>query len=140
MYLKELRVSYGYSISGTRDPLLSMMSSFVLSGGEQKRVSIVEIMTARGLIQPWGNSRLGSSTTLLFVKGPRIATDVLGWTTPTTIYQTGEGICVLFDKAVALDHGCQVYYFGPPPEARTYFDGLGFEFLPRQSIGKISES
>lgn len=47
-------------------------------------------------------------------------------------YQAGEGIYELFDKVIVLDKGRQVF-FGPPTEARSYFEGLGFKSLPRQS-------
>lgn len=47
-------------------------------------------------------------------------------------YQAGEGIYELFDKVMVLDHGRQVYY-GPPSEARAYFEQLGYKSLPRQS-------
>ena len=68
-----------------------------------------------------------------FVKGLRIMTDVLGQTTFVSLYQAGEGSYDLFDKVIVLDHRRQVY-FGPPSEARAYFEGLGFKVLPRQSI------
>ena len=47
-------------------------------------------------------------------------------------YQAGEGIYNLFDKVMVLDGGRQVY-FGPPSEARAYFQNLGYKSLPRQS-------
>ena len=47
-------------------------------------------------------------------------------------YQAGEGIYHLFDKVLVLDQGRQVFY-GAPGEARGYFEGLGFNPLPRQS-------
>jgi ATP-binding cassette, subfamily G (WHITE), member 2, SNQ2 len=47
-------------------------------------------------------------------------------------YQAGEGIYDLFDKVLVLDQGRQVYY-GPPSEARFYFENLGYRNLPRQS-------
>jgi ATP-binding cassette, subfamily G (WHITE), member 2, SNQ2 len=47
-------------------------------------------------------------------------------------YQAGEGIYDLFDKVLILDQGRQVYY-GPPSEARAYFENLGYKALPRQS-------
>src|ERR1700734_1978473 len=47
-------------------------------------------------------------------------------------YQAGEGIYNLFDKVLILDQGRQVYY-GPPSEARGYFENLGYKALPRQS-------
>lgn len=42
------------------------------------------------------------------------------------------GIYDLFDKVMVLDKGRQVF-FGPPAEARAYFEGLGYKPLPRQS-------
>ena len=105
-----------------------------VSGGERKRVSIAEMMATRARVQCWDNSTRGldASTALDFVKGLRIMTDVLGQTTFVSLYQAGEGIYDLFDKVMVLDHGRQVY-FGPPSEARGYFEGLGFRSLPRQS-------
>src|ERR1700691_5595985 len=47
-------------------------------------------------------------------------------------YQAGESIYNLFDKVLILDQGRQVYY-GPPSEARGYFENLGYKALPRQS-------
>ena len=47
-------------------------------------------------------------------------------------YQAGEGIYELFDKVLVLDKGRQVF-FGPPSEARRYFEQLGYKPLPRQS-------
>lgn len=47
-------------------------------------------------------------------------------------YQAGEGIYELFDKVMVLSEGRQVFY-GPPSEARAYFEGLGYNPLPRQS-------
>lgn len=47
-------------------------------------------------------------------------------------YQAGEGIYDLFDKVMVLDGGRQVFY-GPPNEARAYFENLGYNKLPRQS-------
>jgi ATP-binding cassette subfamily G (WHITE) protein 2 (SNQ2) len=50
----------------------------------------------------------------------------------TDRYQAGEGIYELFDKIIVLDEGRQVY-FGPPAEARLYFESIGYNHLPRQS-------
>ena len=47
-------------------------------------------------------------------------------------YQAGEGIYELFDKVMVLDQGRTVY-FGPPDQARQYFERLGYRSLPRQS-------
>lgn len=47
-------------------------------------------------------------------------------------YQAGEGIYELFDKVMVLDQGRTVY-FGPPDQARAYFERLGYRSLLRQS-------
>lgn len=105
-----------------------------VSGGERKRVSIAEMMATRAHVQCWDNSTRGldASTALDFAKSLRIMTDVLGQTTFVTLYQAGEGIYNLFDKVMVIDSGRTVFY-GPPSEARTYFEGLGYNKLPRQS-------
>ncbi|KAM5536016.1 hypothetical protein V8D89_010274 [Ganoderma adspersum] len=105
-----------------------------VSGGERKRVSIAEMMATRAHVLCFDNSTRGldASTALDFIKAMRVMTDVLGQTTFATLYQAGEGIYELFDKVLVLDKGRQVY-FGPPSEARAYFEGLGFKPLPRQS-------
>ncbi|TFK42022.1 pleiotropic drug resistance ABC transporter [Crucibulum laeve] len=105
-----------------------------VSGGERKRVSIAEMMATRARVQCWDNSTRGldASTALDFVKSLRVMTDVLGQTTFVTLYQAGEGIYDLFDKVLVLDKGHQVFY-GPPSEARAYFEQLGYNSLPRQS-------
>ncbi|KAJ7135007.1 ABC-2 type transporter-domain-containing protein [Mycena crocata] len=105
-----------------------------VSGGERKRVSIAEMMTTRARVQAWDNSTRGldASTALDFAKSLRIMTDILGQTTFVTLYQAGEGIYDLFDKVMVLSEGRQVF-FGPPSEARAYFENLGYKPLPRQS-------
>ena len=122
------------NISHTKSTLVGDEFVRGVSGGERKRVSIGEMMATRARVQSWDNSTRGldASTALDFVKGVRIATDVLGQTTFVSLYQAGEGIYDLFDKVMVLDHGRQVY-FGPPSEARAYFEDLGFKPLPRQS-------
>ncbi|KAG6874373.1 hypothetical protein C0995_015109 [Termitomyces sp. Mi166 len=122
------------NISHTKQTLVGDEFIRGVSGGERKRVSIAEMMATRGRVQCWDNSTRGldASTALDFVKSLRIMTDVLGQTTFVTLYQAGEGIYDLFDKVLVLDEGRQVF-FGPPAEARVYFENLGYKSLPRQS-------
>ncbi|KAI0006223.1 ABC-2 type transporter-domain-containing protein [Russula compacta] len=128
MLLKMLNIAY------TENTLVG--DSFVrgVSGGERKRVSIAEMMTTRARVQCWDNSSRGldASTAMDFVRSLRVMTDVLGQTTFATLYQAGEGIYELFDKVMVLDQGRTVY-FGPPNQARAYFERLGYRSLPRQS-------
>jgi len=48
-----------------------------------------------------------------------------------TRYQASEGIYNLFDRVLVMDKGRQIY-LGPPSRARSYFEELGFQLLPRQ--------
>ncbi|KAG6911302.1 hypothetical protein DXG01_002141 [Tephrocybe rancida] len=122
------------NISHTRQTLVGDEFVRGVSGGERKRVSIAEMMATRARVQCWDNSTRGldASTALDFAKSLRVMTDVLGQTTFVTLYQAGEGIYDLFDKVLVLDEGRQVFY-GPPNEARAYFENLGYNPLPRQS-------
>ncbi|KAF9225228.1 hypothetical protein BS17DRAFT_778327 [Gyrodon lividus] len=122
------------NISHTHQTLVGDEFVRGVSGGERKRVSIAEMMATRARVQCWDNSTRGldASTALDFVKSLRIMTDVLGQTTFVSLYQAGESIYELFDKVLVLDKGRQVY-FGPPSEARVYFENLGYRPLPRQS-------
>ena len=147
------------NISHTKQTLVGDEFVRGVSGGERKRVSIAEMMATRARVQCWDNSTRGldASTALDFVKSLRIMTDVLGQTTFVTLYvicnlkccrrrwhhmtlifnccsryQAGESIYELFDKVLVMDQGRQVFY-GPPSEARAYFENLGFNPLPRQS-------
>ncbi|KAK1229304.1 ATP-binding cassette transporter snq2 [Marasmius sp. AFHP31] len=122
------------NISHTKNTLVGDEFVRGVSGGERKRVSIAEMMATRARVQCWDNSTRGldASTALDFAKSLRIMTDILGQTTFVTLYQAGEGIYDLFDKVMVLDQGRQVFY-GPPNEARAYFENLGYKSLPRQS-------
>lgn len=121
-----------------------------VSGGERKRVSIAEMMSTIAPLQCWDNPTRGldASTALDCMKSLRIMTDVLGQTTFVTLYalecdsrdlfanqqlryQAGEGIYDLFDRVLVLEDARQIY-LGPPSQARSYFEELGFKSLPGQ--------
>ncbi|RSL66120.1 hypothetical protein CEP54_003898 [Fusarium duplospermum] len=98
-----------------------------VSGGERKRVSIIETLTTRGSVFCWDNSTRGldASTALEYTKAVRAMTDVLGLASIVTLYQAGNGIYDLFDKVLVLDEGKEVYY-GPLKEARPFMESMGF--------------
>ncbi|KAI8722396.1 hypothetical protein NCS52_00383300 [Fusarium sp. LHS14.1] len=98
-----------------------------VSGGERKRVSIIETLTTRGSVFCWDNSTRGldASTALEYTKCIRAMTDVLGLASIVTLYQAGNGIYDLFDKVLVLDEGKEVYY-GPLKEARPFMESMGF--------------
>ncbi|EPQ31307.1 uncharacterized protein PFL1_01492 [Pseudozyma flocculosa PF-1] len=98
-----------------------------VSGGERKRVSIIECMAARASVYCWDNSTRGldASTALEWTKAIRAMTDVLGLSTIVTLYQAGNGIFEQFDKVLVLDGGVEMFY-GPREEAVPFMNSLGF--------------
>ncbi|KAL4864413.1 hypothetical protein BDV12DRAFT_176176 [Aspergillus spectabilis] len=98
-----------------------------VSGGERKRVSIIETLATRASVFCWDNSTRGldASTALEWTRAVRALTDVLGLASIVTLYQAGNGIYDLFDKVLVLDEGKQIYY-GPMAQARPYMEALGF--------------
>jgi ABC-type multidrug transport system ATPase subunit len=98
-----------------------------VSGGERKRVSIIETLATRGSVFCWDNSTRGldASTALEYTKAIRAMTDVLGLASIVTLYQAGNGIYDLFDKVLVLDGGKEIYY-GPMKDARPFMENLGF--------------
>lgn len=98
-----------------------------VSGGERKRISILEAMATRGSIYCWDNSTRGldANTALLYVKAVRKMTDLFGLSSIMTLYQAGNGIYESFDKVLVLEQGQQIYY-GPLRQARPFMEDLGF--------------
>lgn len=105
-----------------------------LSGGERKRLSIAEAMTAHSSINLWDCSTRGldAASAVDYVRSLRIMTDVLNKTTIATLYQASESIFNLFDKVLVLDEG-RCIYFGPTETAKAYFEDLGYYCPPRKS-------
>jgi ABC-type multidrug transport system ATPase subunit len=98
-----------------------------VSGGERKRVSIIETLATKGSVYCWDNSTRGldASTALGYTKAIRAMTDIFGLASIVTLYQAGNGIYNLFDKVLLIDEGKQLYY-GPMKEARPFMEELGF--------------
>ncbi|KAE8143416.1 ABC-2 type transporter-domain-containing protein [Aspergillus pseudotamarii] len=107
-----------------------------VSGGERKRVSILECLTTRASVFCWDNSTRGldASTALEWIKAIRVMTDVLGLTTLVTLYQAGNGIYEHFDKVLVLDEGKQIFY-GLRKDAVPFMEGLGFMRDPGSNQG-----
>ncbi|KAJ5473142.1 CDR ABC transporter [Penicillium sp. IBT 31633x] len=98
-----------------------------VSGGERKRVSIIECMATRGSVFCWDQSTRGldASTALEWTKAIRAMTDTLNLSTIVTLYQAGNGIYDLFDKVLVLDEGEQIFY-GSREQARPFMEEAGF--------------
>jgi ABC-type multidrug transport system ATPase subunit len=114
-------------ISHTEDTKVGNAFVRGVSGGERKRVSIIETLCTRGSVMCWDNSTRGldASTALEYTRALRCMTDAMGIATIVTLYQAGNGIYDLFDKVLVLDEGNQVFY-GPREEARPFMESQGF--------------
>jgi ABC-type multidrug transport system ATPase subunit len=122
-------------ISHTEDTKVGNEFVRGVSGGERKRVSIIECMATRGSVFCWDNSTRGldASTALEWAKALRTMTDILGLTTIVTLYQAGNGIYELFDKALVLDEGRQIFY-GPVSSAKPFMESLGFGYTSGANV------
>ncbi|KAH8798615.1 ABC-2 type transporter-domain-containing protein [Xylogone sp. PMI_703] len=114
-------------ISHTHDTKVGNEYVRGVSGGERKRVSIIECMATRGSVFCWDNSTRGldASTALEYTRVVRAMTDIFGLASIVTLYQAGNGIYNLFDKVLILDEGKEIYY-GPMKQARPFMEDLGF--------------
>ncbi|PWY72123.1 hypothetical protein BO94DRAFT_476102 [Aspergillus sclerotioniger CBS 115572] len=112
-----------------------------VSGGERKRVSIAETMLCGSPIQCWDNSTRGldSSTALEFVRKLRLSTEYTGSTAIVAIYQASQAIYDIFDRAIVLYEGRQIY-FGQADDARRFFIEMGFECADRQTTADFLTS
>ena len=118
-------------------------SDFVrgVSGGERKRVSIAEMLLAGSPIGLYDNSTRGldSATALEFTKALKIGSKVNGVCHAVAIYQASQAIYDLFDKAIVLYEGRQIYQ-GPANDAKRYFESMGWYCPPRQTTGDFLTS
>ncbi|KAK1142767.1 Multidrug resistance protein [Aspergillus melleus] len=112
-----------------------------VSGGERKRVSIAETTLCGCPLQCWDNSTRGldSSTALEFVRNLRLSTEYSGSTAVVAIYQASQAIYDIFDKAIVLYEGRQIY-FGNAHDARRFFIDMGFDCPDRQTTADFLTS
>ncbi|CCF55557.1 hypothetical protein KAFR_0A01180 [Kazachstania africana CBS 2517] len=98
-----------------------------VSGGERKRVSLVEAQAMGASIYAWDNATRGldASTALEFAQAIRTATNMMNNSAIVAIYQAGENIYELFDKTTVLYNGRQIF-FGAADRAVDYFERMGW--------------
>jgi len=86
-------------------------------------------------LQCWDNSTRGldASNALDFARVLRRSADEEEKTIIATLYQAGNGIFNFFDKVLVLAEGREIYY-GPAPDARKYFEDMGFVCAPGANI------
>ena len=112
-----------------------------VSGGERKRVSIAEACLNNSPLQAWDNSTRGldSANAIEFCKTLRISTDLMNMTAGVAIYQAPQAAYDLFDKAIVLYEGRQIF-FGTTTHAKQYFINMGFECPERQTTADFLTS
>ncbi|EME40339.1 ABC transporter-like protein [Dothistroma septosporum NZE10] len=112
-----------------------------VSGGERKRVSIAEMALAGSLLGAWDNSTRGldSATALKFVNSLRLTANIVGSSHAIAIYQASQAIYDLFDKAIVLYEGREIFY-GKADAAKEYFERMGWYCPPRQTTGDFLTS
>jgi ABC-type multidrug transport system ATPase subunit/ABC-type multidrug transport system permease subunit len=112
-----------------------------VSGGERKRVSIVEALSCNASIYAWDNATRGldASTALEFSQAIRTATNMLNNSAFVAIYQAGENIYELFDKVTVLYLGKQIYW-GPASKAKAYFENMGYHCPSRMTTPEFLTS
>ena len=112
-----------------------------VSGGERKRVSIAEMAVAGSPLAAWDNSTRGldSATAFTFCKSLRQTANVVGSAHAVAIYQASQAIYDLFDKAVVLYEGREIF-FGRASQAKAYFEDMGWFCPQRQTTGDFLTS
>jgi ATP-binding cassette subfamily G (WHITE) protein 2 (PDR) len=112
-----------------------------VSGGERKRVSIAEMALSGSPFAAWDNSTRGldSATALTFTKSLRQTANLVGSSHAVAIYQASQAIYDLFDKAVVLYEGREIF-FGSTKRAKQYFEEMGWYCPPRQTTGDFLTS
>lgn len=102
-----------------------------ISGGERKRISIIESLIASGLVYLWDNSTKGldSSSALEFIKSLKKMTQLTKVTHFIGINQVSEKMIGLFDKVLLFYQNRQIF-FGTIEEL--------LQFLKDQGIHKTS--
>ncbi|CZR68022.1 probable ABC transporter CDR4 [Phialocephala subalpina] len=123
-----------FGISHTRNTRVGNEYIRGVSGGERKRVTISEAALSFAPFQCWDNSTRGldSANAIEFCKTIRLQTELFQSTCVVSIYQAPQSAYDLFDKALILYEGRQIF-FGRGDAAKQYFMDLGFECLARQT-------
>lgn len=117
-----------FGMSHTMDTLVGNEYIRGVSGGERKRISIIESLATDSCVTCWDNSTRGldASSALDYARSLRIMTDTAGKATLLTLYQASDAIYELVDKVLLVDEG-RMLFQGPAQEAKRYFEELGYQ-------------
>lgn len=112
-----------------------------VSGGERKRISIIESLAANSSVVAWDNSTRGldAASALDYARSLRIMTDTCGKATIVSLYQVSDAILDLTDKVLLIDAGRMIYQ-GPSKRAKDYFESLGYMCQERQTVADFLAS
>lgn len=112
-----------------------------VSGGERKRISIIESLATNSSVVAWDNSTRGldASSALDYARSLRILTDTCGKATIVSLYQVSDAVFALTDKVLLIDEGKMIYQ-GPSCLAKSYFESLGYEAVERQTTSDFLAS
>lgn len=141
--IPEMRGIFGrvFGVSHVMDTLVGNEYIRGVSGGERKRISIIESLAADPAVVAWDNSTRGldAAAAVDYFKSLRIMTDTCGKATVVTVYQASDSVYNLADKVLIMDEG-RMLYQGPANRAKTYFEDLGYECLPGQTTSDFLTS
>lgn len=130
-----------FGMSHTMDTLVGNEYVRGVSGGERKRISIIESLATDSCVTCWDNSTRGldASSALDYARSLRIMTDTCGKATLLTLYQASDAIYELVDKVLVIDEG-RMLFQGSAREAKQYFEDLGYECGPMQTTSDFLTS
>ncbi|KAF9889523.1 hypothetical protein FE257_007233 [Aspergillus nanangensis] len=130
-----------FGMSHTMNTLVGNEYIRGVSGGERKRISIIESLATDSSVMCWDNSTRGldASSAVDYARSLRIMTDTCGKATLMTLYQASDAIYDLVDKVLLIDEG-RMLYQGPANEAKAYFEDLGYECAEMQTVSDFLTS
>lgn len=130
-----------FGMTHTMDTLVGNEYIRGVSGGERKRISIIESLATDSSVMCWDNSTRGldASSALDYARSLRIMTDTCGKATLMTLYQASDAIYDLVDKVLLIDEG-RMLYQGPAHEAKAYFQDLGYQCGEMQTVSDFLTS
>ncbi|KAJ5112926.1 hypothetical protein N7456_001460 [Penicillium angulare] len=130
-----------FGMSHTMETLVGNEYIRGVSGGERKRISIIESLATDSSVTCWDNSTRGldASSALDYARSLRIMTDTCGKATLLTLYQASDAIYELMDKVVLIDEG-RMLFQGPANQAKKYFEDLGYHCAHMQTTSDFLTS
>ncbi|EME80697.1 ABC transporter, PDR-type [Pseudocercospora fijiensis CIRAD86] len=127
---------FGMELSS--DTLIGNTLKRGISGGERKRVSVMEALSLQSPISAWDNITCGldANAALRLIRCLRLITHKTNRSAVIALNQAGDEIYHLFDKVLVI-HGGRMLYQGPTGDARQYFQSLGYRIKTNQPMAEF---